>query len=173
MSEGGTAPAAADSAARLARAWAAAAAVVDPELTFLTVADMGILRDIALSADGAIEVTITPTYSGCPAMDVIRLDLELALAKADVGAFRVLSVLAPAWTTDWLTPEALGKLAAHGIAPPGPAGGKRALFAEEELACPRCGSVRTRRISAFSSTPCKAHHACLDCLEPFEHFKCH
>lgn len=157
---------------RLDRARTAAASVTDPELPFLTLADMGILRDVRLADDGTIEVVITPTYSGCPAMDVIRLDLELALARADVGATRVVSVLSPAWTTDWLSAGAREKLQANGIAPPEQTGGKRRLFAETVVGCPKCGSRRTRLVSRFSSTACKAHWSCLDCLEPFEQFKC-
>ena len=156
----------------LARARAAAEAVTDPELPFLTLADMGVVREVVHAPDGAIEVAITPTYSGCPAMDVIRLDIELALARAHVGRYRVVSRLAPPWTTDWLTGDARAKLLANGIAPPEAARGRRSLFAEPEVACPRCGSKRTRLVSHFSSTACKAHWGCLACLEPFEQFKC-
>jgi ring-1,2-phenylacetyl-CoA epoxidase subunit PaaD len=133
---------------------------------------MGILREVRLAADDVVEAVITPTYSGCPAMDVIRLDVELALARADCAACRVISVLSPAWTTDWLTAAAREKLRANGIAPPAKASGKRALFADEDVACPKCGSGRTQKVSEFSSTACKAHWRCLACLEPFEHFKC-
>jgi ring-1,2-phenylacetyl-CoA epoxidase subunit PaaD len=157
---------------RLARARTAACAVADPELPFLSLDDMGILREVRLASDGLIEAVITPTYSGCPAMDVIRLDLELALAKADVGPTRVVSVLSPAWTTDWLTAGAREKLIANGIAPPEEPSGKGALFSEVSVGCPKCGSSRTRLVSRFSSTACKAHWVCLDCLEPFEQFKC-
>ena len=156
----------------LTRARAAAEAVADPELPFLSIAEMGILRDVRLAADGVIEAVITPTYSGCPAMDMIRLDLELALAKADVGPARVVSVLSPAWTTDWLTDTARMKLLANGIAPPEEPSGKRALFTDATVGCPKCGSLRTRLVSRFSSTACKAQWSCLACLEPFEQFKC-
>lgn len=159
---------------RLAAARAAASDVRDPELPFLTLVDMGILRDVRLGADGVIEAVITPTYSGCPAMDVIRLDVEVALAAAGVGPARVVNVLSPAWTTDWISDAGREKLRENGIAPPARTAGlgKRALFADEVVACPRCGSRDTRKVSDFSSTACKAHWACRQCLEPFEHFKC-
>lgn len=157
--------------ARLARARAALAEVRDPELPFLTLADMGILRDVR-ETGGTIEVDITPTYSGCPATDVIRLDVETALLRAGIEAARVRSVLSPAWTTDWLTDEARRKLRENGIAPPVKASGKRALFAATEVACPACGSAETERVSEFGSTPCKAHYRCQACREPFEYFKC-
>jgi ring-1,2-phenylacetyl-CoA epoxidase subunit PaaD len=146
--------------------------VTDPELPFLTIRDIGILREVRVGDDGHIEVVITPTYSGCPANDIIALDIMAALAKAGIADARITLVRAPAWTTDWITPEARDKLAANGIAPPPPASGKRALFSVETLACPRCGSTNTEQVSAFGSTACKAHHRCLDCREPFEAFKC-
>jgi ring-1,2-phenylacetyl-CoA epoxidase subunit PaaD len=147
----------------LAAAWAAAATVPDPELPAVTIADLGILRDVALRPDGTAEVTITPTYSGCPAMLVITLDIERAMAAAGFPNAVVLTVLAPAWTTDWLTPAAHRKLAEAGIAPPrrGPP------------TCPQCGSTVTGTISEFGATACKALHRCLSCREPFEAFKCH
>lgn len=157
--------------ASLARAQAALAEVRDPELPFLTLSDMGILRDVR-DADGTIEVDITPTYSGCPATDVIRLDVETALARAGLERVRVRSVLSPAWTTDWLTEEARRKLRENGIAPPVKAAGKRALFSAQEVTCPACASVDTERVSEFGSTPCKAHYRCRACREPFEYFKC-
>lgn len=167
------APAATERAAdRLARAREAAETVVDPELPFLTIVDMGILREVAIEGETVV-VTITPTYSGCPAMDLIRFEVEVALEKAHVAPFRVALVYAPAWTTDWMTETARRKLAAHGIAPPAVGAGKRALFADDRLACPMCGSDHTRKVSDFSSTACKAHWMCLTCREPFEHFKCH
>jgi ring-1,2-phenylacetyl-CoA epoxidase subunit PaaD len=151
--------------------------VADPELPFLTIADMGILRDVRLAPDGdTVEVAITPTYSGCPAMDVIALDIVTALAKSGLRNARVERVLSPAWTTDWLSPAARHKLAANGIAPPernhGRSRGKRALFDESLVACPSCGSASTERVSEFGSTPCKAHYRCRACLEPFQYFKC-
>jgi ring-1,2-phenylacetyl-CoA epoxidase subunit PaaD len=153
--------------------------VTDPELPFLTIADMGILRDVRLAGD-TVEVAITPTYSGCPAMDVIALDIAAALAKAGLPNARIVRVLSPAWTTDWLSPAAREKLSANGIAPPerthgrgaGRAQGKRALFAGTAVACPSCGSSSTERVSEFGSTPCKAHYRCRACREPFQYFKC-
>jgi ring-1,2-phenylacetyl-CoA epoxidase subunit PaaD len=158
-------------AAALARASAVLEGVADPELPFLTLSDMGILRGVRVTAD-AIEVSITPTYSGCPAMDVIALDITTALAKAGFDNVRINRVLSPAWTTDWLTSAARDKLRANGIAPPERAQGKRALFAETEVACPTCRSKSTERVSEFGSTPCKAHYRCLSCREPFQYFKC-
>ena len=149
--------------------------VTDPELPFLTIADMGILRDVRLAGE-TMEVAITPTYSGCPAMDVIALDIATALAKAGFPDVRIVRVLSPAWTTDWLSAAAREKLSANGIAPPvrgvDRARGKRALFAETAVACPSCGSTATERVSEFGSTACKAHYRCRACREPFQYFKC-
>ncbi len=146
--------------------------MVDPEIPVLTIADLGVLRDVA-ERDGIVEVTITPTYTGCPAMSVIALEVELALARAGIEGGRVRTVLAPAWTTDWLTAEGRRKLADFGIAPPAATGSRRALFGEEQVACPRCGSAETEQISAFGSTACKALWRCRACREPFDAFKCH
>lgn len=155
----------------LARANAVLEGVTDPELPFLTLGDMGILRGVRMD-DAALEVSITPTYSGCPAMDVIALDITTALAKAGFDKVRIARVLSPAWTTDWLSSAARDKLRANGIAPPKRALGKRALFAAVEVACPSCGSKQTERVSEFGSTACKAHYRCLACREPFQYFKC-
>ncbi len=158
---------------RRARAWAAAAAVADPELPALTIADLGILRDVALR-DGAIEVTITPTYTGCPAMAVIGWEIEAALVRAGLGPVRIRNVLTPPWTSAWLTEAGRKKLAAAGIAPPPPgAPAEAALFAAPSPPCPRCASPKTERISAFGATACKSLHRCLACREPFEAFKAH
>ncbi|MBW8728665.1 MAG: phenylacetate-CoA oxygenase subunit PaaJ [Inquilinus limosus] len=154
------------------RAWAAAAAVVDPELPVLTIADLGVLRDVTVR-DGQVEVAITPTYSGCPAMNVIALEIGLALDRAGIGGAQVRTVLSPAWTTAWLTPEGRRKLAAYGVAPPQNGAGRRALFGAETVLCPQCGSVHTERLSEFGSTSCKALWRCTDCREPFDYFKCH
>lgn len=154
------------------RAWAAAASVSDPEIPVLSIADLGVLRDVRMDGD-AVEVTITPTYSGCPAMNMIQLDIETALAVAGFAKVHVTSVLSPAWTTDWMTQEGRDKLRAYGIAPPvGPAG-RRALFGQDVVACPRCGSTHTSRIAEFGSTSCKALWRCEACREPFDYFKCH
>jgi ring-1,2-phenylacetyl-CoA epoxidase subunit PaaD len=158
---------------RLARARAAAEAVVDPEIPVLTIADLGVLRDVRLAEDERVEVVITPTYSGCPAMNMIAFEIETAVERAGLGRPRVTTVLHPAWTTDWLTAEGREKLRAYGIAPPeGKAGGRRALFGEEQVACPRCGSRDTERLAEFGSTACKALWRCRACREPFDYFKC-
>jgi ring-1,2-phenylacetyl-CoA epoxidase subunit PaaD len=154
------------------RAWAAAAAVVDPELPALTIADLGVLRDV-LVTDGAVEVAITPTYSGCPAMQVIALDIVTALEQAGIAGARVRTVLSPAWTTAWLTADARRKLLEDGIAPPLDSPGRGALFGTTAPACPRCGSAATERLAEFGSTACKALWRCTACREPFDHFKCH
>jgi ring-1,2-phenylacetyl-CoA epoxidase subunit PaaD len=153
------------------RALAALETVTDPEIPVLTIADLGILRDISVH-DDMVEVTITPTYSGCPAMNMITLEIEAALARAGIKA-HVRTTLSPAWTTDWLSDAARAKLAAFGIAPPAHSASRRALFGEEHPACPHCGSSDTERISEFGSTPCKALHRCRACREPFDAFKCH
>ncbi len=162
---------AADEALRQ-RALESASAVVDPEIPALTVADLGVLRGVTVR-DGQVEVTITPTYSGCPAMNVITLDIQAALAYAGIENARIRTVLSPAWTTDWLSEAGRAKLAAAGIAPPPPGASRRALFAAAACVCPRCGSADTEQISEFGSTACKSLHRCLSCREPFEAFKCH
>jgi len=153
------------------RAWAAAAEVTDPEVPVLTIADLGVLRDVTETGDG-IEVLITPTYSGCAAMGVIAMEVELALSRAGIPG-RVRTVLSPAWTTDWMTEDGRRKLLAYGIAPPVPGSGRRALFGVEVVACPRCESDRTEVMAEFGSTSCKALWRCLACREPFDYFKCH
>ncbi|MBS0559146.1 MAG: phenylacetate-CoA oxygenase subunit PaaJ [Proteobacteria bacterium] len=158
----------------LARAREAASAVVDPEIPVLTIADLGVLRGVALDAEGRIEVTITPTYSGCPAMNMIAMEIELALDRAGLPGARVRTVLSPAWTTDWMTEEGRRKLRDYGIAPPPPPGaGRGALFGAGGVSCPLCGSSDTEELSAFGSTSCKSLWRCRACREPFDHFKCH
>ena len=155
------------------RALAAAGEVPDPEIPVLTIADLGVLRDARVDAAGRVEVDITPTYSGCPAMTMIALNVEVALAEAGIPDARVRLVLSPAWTTDWMTPAGRDKLRDYGIAPPAPKAGRRALFAtDDEVACPRCGSTETEKLSEFGSTACKALWRCTACREPFDHFKC-
>jgi ring-1,2-phenylacetyl-CoA epoxidase subunit PaaD len=154
-----------------ARAWAAAAAVVDPEIPVLTIEDLGVLRAVEVTGHG-VEVRITPTYTGCPAMGVIALEVELALARAGIAQARVTTVMAPAWTTDWLSEAGRAKLLAYGIAPPGKAG-RRALFGDEAASCPRCGSAETVLLAEFGSTACKSLRQCPSCREPFDAFKCH
>ncbi|HEX7391157.1 MAG TPA: 1,2-phenylacetyl-CoA epoxidase subunit PaaD [Acidiphilium sp.] len=153
------------------RAWDAAAAVPDPELPMLTIAELGILRAVEI-VDDRVEVSITPTYSGCPAMTAIALDIDTALHGAGIENARVRLVLSPAWTTDWLTAEARAKLVAAGIAPPGPRASSR-LFGTVPPPCPRCGSTATERIAEFGATACKSLWRCTVCREPFDHFKCH
>jgi ring-1,2-phenylacetyl-CoA epoxidase subunit PaaD len=162
---------AADADSLSARAAAAAAEVFDPEIPVLSIVDLGVLRNIRVE-DGVVELSITPTYSGCPAMRVIEVELERALRAAGIARFRIKTVLAPAWTTDWLSVEGRRKLAAYGIAPPIAGGARRALFTADAVACPRCGSARTERLAEFGSTACKALYRCKDCAEPFDYFKC-
>lgn len=153
------------------RALALLEEVVDPEIPVLTIGDLGILRDVTVEAD-VVDVTITPTYSGCPAMHMITLEIETTLARAGIKA-RVHTSLSPAWTTDWLTDAARQKLAAFGIAPPARTSSRRALFGEARPTCPRCGSEDTELIAEFGSTACKSLHRCRACREPFDAFKCH
>jgi ring-1,2-phenylacetyl-CoA epoxidase subunit PaaD len=160
-----------DDAALLARARAAASAVVDPEIPVLSIADLGVLRDVRI-VGGTAEVDITPTYSGCPAMNMIALNVELALIEAGFAHPRVNTVLSPAWTTDWMTEEGKAALADYGIAPPQGKASRRALFGEDEVTCPHCGSRDTHRLSEFGSTACKALWRCRACAEPFDYFKC-
>ncbi len=154
------------------RAWDAAASVIDPEIPVLTIADLGVLRDVALAGDH-VEVAITPTYSGCPAMNMIALEIELALERAGFSRPKVRTVLSPAWTTDWMSEEGRQKLRAYGIAPPQASNSRRALFGEQAVACPQCGSENTELLSEFGSTSCKALWRCKSCREPFDYFKCH
>ncbi len=154
------------------RAWEVAASVVDPEIPVLTIADLGVLRDVAVN-DGRVEVTITPTYSGCPAMNMIALEIELALEREGFRSSKVRTVLSPAWTTDWMSEAGRRKLREYGIAPPPAASSRRALFGVEQVACPQCGSEDTEVLSEFGSTACKALWRCKSCREPFDYFKCH
>ncbi|GAB3675837.1 phenylacetate-CoA oxygenase subunit PaaJ [Angustibacter aerolatus] len=162
---------------RLDRAREVAATVTDPELPMLTLADLGVLRSVELDGEHLV-VTITPTYTGCPAMATMRADLLVALRRNGFDDVEVRTSLSPAWSTDWLTERGRRALAEHGIAPPGPARpassgpvplvlGTRA----PSVRCPRCGSLDTRELSRFGSTACKSLHACRACAEPFDHFK--
>jgi ring-1,2-phenylacetyl-CoA epoxidase subunit PaaD len=153
------------------RAWRVAAKVEDPEIPVLTIEDLGVLRNVRV-VDGVVEVTITPTYSGCPAMQLIALNVETAVEDAGLGLPRIVMSLSPAWTTDWMSEAGREKLKAYGIAPPQPGSGRRALFSEDFVPCPRCESVQTERISEFGSTSCKALWRCKACGEPFDYFKC-
>ncbi len=156
----------------ISRAWEAASAVCDPEIPVLTIADLGILRDIRVDGE-TVEVIITPTYSGCPAMNMIALEIDTALAIAGIPKTRITTVLSPAWTTDWMTDSGRQKLRDYGIAPPTGPAGRRALFSADPVSCPRCTSPDTTRLAEFGSTSCKALWRCNACREPFDYFKCH
>jgi len=165
------------SAARVTRAWEVLHGVLDPEVPAISVTDLGIVRDVIEHGDG-LEVVVTPTYSGCPATEVIEQAITDAVNAAGLGPARVTQRRAPAWTTDWITPEGREKLRAYGIAPPGSCASEAAAsnvqpirLMARDVACPRCGSAQTERLSAFGSTACKALYRCIACREPFEHFK--
>ncbi|MEQ8500881.1 MAG: 1,2-phenylacetyl-CoA epoxidase subunit PaaD, partial [Sneathiellaceae bacterium] len=161
-----------DPADDLARAQAALDRVHDPEIPALTIAQLGILREVA-ERDGRIVVTLTPTYSGCPATAAIELEVQTALARAGLADAEVRTALSPPWTTDWITPEGRARLRAAGIAPPRKAAGKAALLGlDPDIACPHCGHAQTEKLSEFGATACKALYRCLACREPFEYFKC-
>lgn len=152
--------------------WHVAATVCDPEIPVLTIADLGVLRDVRVQGD-QIDIDITPTYSGCPAMNMIALEVEQAVEQAGFARPHVHLVLSPAWTTDFMTEDGRHKLRAYGIAPPVKTAGRRALFGEESVVCPRCGATDTEEIAPFGSTSCKALWRCRVCHEPFDYFKCH
>ena len=158
---------------REAQVWRLLQEVKDPEVPVLSVVNLGIVRDVAFDGE-TLEVTITPTYSGCPAMNMIEAQIAEVLMREGFGEARVKTVLSPAWTTDWMDEEGRRKLKAFGIAPPEKTSAdKRALFGEvPPVACPRCSSENTEMVSEFGSTACKALYKCGDCLEPFDHFKC-
>lgn len=155
----------------VARARAVAAAVVDPEIPVLTLEDLGVLRGIERRG-GEIIVELTPTYTGCPATQAIRLAVEAALAQAGLQEARVITRLSPPWSSDAITERGRRKLKAFGIAPPARGAPSHALFRDAEVACPRCGSRETTKISEFGSTACKAQWRCRACAEPFDYFKC-
>ncbi|HTT01759.1 MAG TPA: 1,2-phenylacetyl-CoA epoxidase subunit PaaD [Steroidobacteraceae bacterium] len=159
-----------DATPRESAIWRALASVADPEIPVLSILDLGIVRYVHWRDTPGPHVGITPTYSGCPATELIRTAVHDRLAAEGYANVTIEQVLAPPWSTDWLTSAARAKLAAFGIAPPASAA-ERARGAVPVL-CPRCGSSATRRVSEFGSTPCKAHYSCRDCLEPFDHFKC-
>jgi ring-1,2-phenylacetyl-CoA epoxidase subunit PaaD len=150
--------------------------VTDPEVPVLSIIDLGIVRDIKIENNTSVEVLITPTYSGCPAMDVISMNIRMALLEAGYKSVSIKQILSPAWTTDWMTEEGKQKLKAYGIAPPQykQAVCEPELFGREEaIQCPLCNSYNTRLVSQFGSTACKALYQCNDCKEPFDYFKCH
>jgi ring-1,2-phenylacetyl-CoA epoxidase subunit PaaD len=139
----------------------------------LSVVDLGIVRYARLDEKSVLRVGLSPTYSGCPATDVIRDNVARALEAAGFERVEVRDALSPPWTSDWITPEGRAKLREYGIAPPAESLSSPRALIRPRIACPRCGSKHTDRISEFGSTPCKAHYRCLDCLEPFDYFKCH
>ena len=155
--------------------WEVLAGVNDPEIPAVTIVDLGIVRRVEVIEAQQVRVVITPTYTGCPATDVITFMIQTALETAGIKNAEIVQEITPPWTTDWITEDGRRKLRDYGIAPPPPGTtSKRALLGEPaEIACPRCGSHETERLSQFSSTPCKALHRCRSCLEPFEAFKCH
>lgn len=153
-----------------AAAWAAAAAVVDPEIPVLTIEDLGVLRAVEV-AGSRVTATVTPTYSGCPALDAIRDDVARALADAGFAEVVVRTALAPAWTTDCMTDAGAQKLRDYGIAPPGPRPHGGPVRIALSVRCPRCGSLDTREIARFGSTACKSLYECRSCREPFDRFK--
>lgn len=150
--------------------------VPDPEVPVLSIIDLGIVRDIVLHEGNNVEIVITPTYSGCPAMDVISMQIRMALLQNGYAQPKITTILSPAWTTDWMSDAGKQKLKAYGIAPPNavPSVCDVELFQQDEaIECPRCNSYNTKMISRFGSTACKALYQCNDCKEPFDYFKCH
>lgn len=170
---------------RVAQAWAVLAQIPDPEVPAVTLCDLGMVRSVQESGD-VLEVALTPTYSGCPATEMIEQSVVEGLQSAGLGPVQVKLQRAPAWTTEWITPEGRDKLRAYGIAPPGAVQAHEPItlrFMPREqyqqqragvaaaIACPRCGSVQTERLAAYGSTACKALYRCISCHEPFEYFK--
>ncbi|MCK9684530.1 1,2-phenylacetyl-CoA epoxidase subunit PaaD [Scleromatobacter humisilvae] len=165
------------SSTRVTRAWDVLHGVLDPEVPAISVTDLGIVRDVVEHGDG-LEVVVTPTYSGCPATEVIEQAITDAVNAAGLGPARVTQRRAPAWTTDWITPQGRERLRAYGIAPPGSCASEATganvspiRLMARNVDCPRCGSAQTERLSAFGSTACKSLYRCVACREPFEHFK--
>lgn len=153
------------------RVWSILDDVPDPEIPVVSVVDLGIIRGVSETDDG-VEIKVSPTYSGCPATEVIERSILDAVQAQGIQA-RVIPSLSPPWTTDWISERGRERLLAYGIAPPPPAAPKGALLAQnKKVLCPRCRSEQTELVSQFGSTPCKSHYRCLDCLEPFDHFKC-
>ena len=155
--------------------WSILDTVCDPEVPVLTVTDLGIIREINMHGD-EVEVVITPTYSGCPAMDMIAMNIRFALIEKGFRKVNIRTVLSPAWTTDWMSEEGKRKLKDYGIAPPNPKQqvcDDKLFLPNEAVQCPHCNSYRTHRVSEFGSTACKSLYQCDDCNEPFDYFKCH
>jgi ring-1,2-phenylacetyl-CoA epoxidase subunit PaaD len=159
--------------------WAILGAIPDPEIPVISIVELGIVRNVSRE-DHEVVVTVTPTYSGCPATAMIAADIRRALTEAGVQHCRIQTQLSPAWTTDWIVAEARERLRDYGIVPPGECAATRPVAITGlrkrdvvAIACPRCGSTRTQELSYFGSTPCKAQYRCDDCREPFEYFKPH
>lgn len=148
--------------------WQLVEQVTDPEVPVLTITDLGIVREVNIHGD-EVEVVITPTYTGCPAMDMIAMNIRLALIENGFTHIKITSVLSPAWTTDWMSEDGKRKLKEYGIAAPD----KKFMIPADGITCPHCHSSQTRLISEFGSTACKALYQCQDCKEPFDYFKCH
>ena len=155
----------------LTEVWQWLQQVPDPEIPVVSVVDLGIVRDVKISGS-AVEVSVAPTYSGCPATEVIEQQIVAALEKQGLAEVTVKRVLSPPWTTDWISEAGREKLRAYGIAPPAGGSKKGLLSGDMSIACPRCASTDTSRVSEFGSTACKATYRCDECLEPFEYFKC-
>jgi ring-1,2-phenylacetyl-CoA epoxidase subunit PaaD len=169
-----------ETSAEEARVWRILEGVMDPEVPVLSIVDLGVVRKVESSSNTSplpgCRVTITPTYSGCPAMDVITMNIRTALLQHGYKEIKINTILSPAWSTDWMTEAGKQKLKAYGIAPPNPRQSvchPDAFAADEAIECPRCNSYNTRLISQFGSTACKALYQCNDCKEPFDYFKCH
>lgn len=152
--------------------WLWLADVPDPEIPVLSVLDLGIIRDVVIR-DDAVEVSVSPTYSGCPATEVIEQSIVAKLRENGVAIVSIKKTLSPPWTTDWISEAGKNKLREYGIAPPAGGASKREIRdGTKSIACPRCESINTTLVSEFGSTPCKASYKCVECLEPFEYFKC-
>jgi ring-1,2-phenylacetyl-CoA epoxidase subunit PaaD len=148
--------------------WSILGTVTDPEVPVLTILDLGIVRDVKMN-DEEVEVIITPTYTGCPAMDMIAMDIKMKLLENGYKKIKVTPILSPAWTTDWMSEAGKQKLKTYGIAAPD----KKIIIPQDGVECPQCNSSNTKLLSAFGSTACKALYQCNDCKEPFDYFKCH
>lgn len=156
--------------------WGILKDVQDPEIPVLSVLDLGIVRNVLIHSNGSPEIIITPTYSGCPAMDMIAVGIRVALEQNGFKNIKITTILSPAWSTDWMSQEGRQKLKDYGIAPPNPrqqACNNDLFAAAEAVQCPQCKSYHTKRLSEFGSTACKALYQCLECKEPFDYFKCH
>jgi ring-1,2-phenylacetyl-CoA epoxidase subunit PaaD len=148
--------------------WQILETVCDPEVPVLSIIDLGIVRDVKINNE-EVEIIVTPTYTGCPAMDMIAMNIRLALIENGYNKIKITSILSPAWTTDWMSEEGKRKLKEYGIAPPN----KKFNIATDGIECPRCNSTNTKLISEFGSTACKALYKCNECMEPFDYFKCY